>query len=179
VLDRALKKVVVPRQLGNDRRAEYLLDTNVFNRLVDMGVDPAAVVRAGALYVTHIQHDELQATRRSERAAALLEMLSVVKCERVPTAAAVWNVSNWGEAQYGDADGGYSRMLDSLNRRNSNKRNNAQDVLTAITALKRGLILVTDDADLADVFREFGDRSMSFSDFAGSFADRAPAGSDS
>ena len=148
----------------------YLLDTVVFNRLVDLDIDPKTVARAGRIYVTHIQGDELQATRRPERAAALLRAFQEVEREQIPTAAAVWNVSKYGEAEWGDADGGYGRMLESLNRRNSSKSNNAQDVLTAITALRRGLTLVTDDADLAAVLREFAGRALSFSEFAACFA---------
>jgi predicted nucleic acid-binding protein len=147
----------------------YLLDTNVFNRLVDENIDPQTVARAGTIYVTHIQGDELRATRNPERAAALLRAFHEVEREQVPTAAAVWSVSKYGEAEWGAAGGGYSRMLESLNRRNSSKPNNIQDVLTAITSLKRGLILVTDDADLAAVLREFSGRAVSFSEFAACF----------
>ena len=40
-------------------------------------------------------------------------------------------------------------MLESLNRRNGGKANSAQDILTAVSAHQRGLVLVTDDLDLA------------------------------
>jgi len=40
-------------------------------------------------------------------------------------------------------------MLESLNRRNGGKANSAQDILTAVRAHQRGLVLVTDDLDLA------------------------------
>jgi hypothetical protein len=40
-------------------------------------------------------------------------------------------------------------MLESLNRRNGGKANSAQDILTAVRAHQRRLVLVTDDLDLA------------------------------
>ena len=40
-------------------------------------------------------------------------------------------------------------MLESLNRRNVGKANSAQDILTAVRAHQCGLVLVTDDLDLA------------------------------
>jgi predicted nucleic acid-binding protein len=74
-------------------------------------------------------------------------------------------VSEWGEAEWGDAGGLYGQMLGSLNQRNKAKENNAHDVLIALTALKRGQTLVTDDRDLADVLREHGGEAITFADF--------------
>lgn len=47
-------------------------------------------------------------------------------------------------------------MLAALNSRNKGKKNNAQDVLIAETALLNQLALVTADADLAEVMKMFG-----------------------
>jgi predicted nuclease of predicted toxin-antitoxin system len=48
---------------------------------------------------------------------------------------------------------------------NRSKKNNVQDVLIAVTALRRGYTLVTDDEDLASVLREFGGAVESFGEF--------------
>ncbi len=40
-------------------------------------------------------------------------------------------------------------MLESLNPRNGGKANSAQDILKTVRAHQRGLVLVTDDLDLA------------------------------
>jgi hypothetical protein len=143
----------------------YLLATNVFNRLVDSNIDPPSLRAKGKLYVMHVQGDELHATRNRERAGQLLKMFEAVEREQIPTAAAVWDVSKWNEAEWGDARGLYGVMLERLNRMNTNKANNAQDVLTALTALKRGLRLVTDDRDLTTVMREHGGSALSFDEF--------------
>ena len=143
----------------------YMLDTNAFNRALDSGLEPSVLSRRGPLFVTHIQLNELQATKNTDRLRQLLAVFTDVEQETVPTAAAVWGVSEWGGSEYGSAGGSYDAMLKSLNGRNGNKKSNAQDVLIAVTALKRGYTLVTDDYDLASVLREFDGVVETFGEF--------------
>ena len=143
----------------------FMLDTNAFNRALDSGIDPSSLARRGPLFVTHIQFNELQATARTERLHQLLAFFASVDQEKIPTAAAVWNVSEWGGAEWGSAGGHYDAMLASLNRRNANKKNNVQDILIAITASKHRYTLVTDDGDLASMLLEFGGTTETFEEF--------------
>ena len=39
---------------------DYLLDTNAFNRSLDLNIDPSTITRRGAVFVTHIQVNELE-----------------------------------------------------------------------------------------------------------------------
>lgn len=144
----------------------FMLDTNAFNRALDSGVDPLRLSKRGRLYVTHVQLNELQATKQSERLNQLLRVFEAVEQESIPTSAAVWDISEWGRAEWGDADGGYDALLKRLDELNGGKNNNAQDVLIAVTALKRNLILVTDDEDLTTVLKEFGGSAVSFEEFS-------------
>jgi predicted nucleic acid-binding protein len=144
---------------------DYLLDTNAFNRSLDLNIDPSTITRRGAVFVTHIQVNELSATRRTDRQLALLEILQKIDPARVPTSAAVWNLSEWGGAEWGDANGLYQPLLAALNERNGAKSNNPQDALIGVTAISRGLTLVTNDADLAATVREMGGDVMSFEAF--------------
>ncbi len=148
------------------RLAMFMLDTNAFNRALDIGVDPARLSRRGPLYVTHVQLNELQATKRTERLDQLLRVFEAVEQEAVPTSAAVWDISEWGAAEWGDAGGSYDEMLSRLNQLNGGKKNNAQDILIAVTALKRKFTLITDDEDLAAVLKEFGGSVESFEEFS-------------
>ncbi|MEO6697529.1 MAG: PIN domain-containing protein, partial [Gammaproteobacteria bacterium] len=140
----------------------FMLDTNVFNRALDEAVDPASLSSCGRFFVTHVQLNELRATRSSDRLEQLLRVFNAVDQERVPTAAAVWGVSEWGGAEYGDTDGAYGTMIESLNARNGSKENNARDILIAVTALKRGYTLVTNDRDLAAVLKESCGKTITF-----------------
>jgi len=143
----------------------FMLDTNAFNRALDSDIDPKLLSCRGPLLVTHIQLNELQATRRIERLNQLLTVFSSVDQETIPTAAAVWGVSEWGGAEYGSAGGVYDEMLASLNKKNGNKNNNAQDILIAVTAYKRDFTFVTDDGDLSIVLREIGGVAETFEEF--------------
>ena len=140
----------------------FMLDTNAFNRALDGAVNPASLSSCGRLFVTHVQLNELLATRSSERLEQLLSVFNAVDQERVPTTAAVWGVSEWGGAEYGDSDGAYGTMIESLNSRNGSKENNTRDILIAVTALKRGYTLVTNDRDLAAVLKESGGKTITF-----------------
>lgn len=143
----------------------FLLDTNIFNRVVDLGVDPGALRAKGPIFVTHVQRDELAATRGSDRAAELLAAFDAVEQERVATAAAVWGVSPFGEAEFGHGNGMFQPMMASLAQKNGGKRNNVQDILLAVTAYARGLTLVSEDVDLRAVMVEHGGASISFDEF--------------
>jgi predicted nucleic acid-binding protein len=144
---------------------EYLLDTNAINAALDQNIQPGRITSRGAVFVTHIQVNELQASKRSERQRALLEALSAIDPAKVSTSAAVWNVSELGGAEWGDANGLYQPLLAALNARNGGKRNNAQDALIGVTAIARGMILVTNDADLAEAVRGLGGAAVSFENF--------------
>ena len=77
----------------------FMLDTNAFNRALDIGVDPARLSRRDpVLYVTHVQLNELQATKRTERLDQLLRVFEAVEQEAVPTSAAVWDISGVGSS---------------------------------------------------------------------------------
>ena len=134
----------------------YMLDTTVFNHLLNENTEPSSVPNHLRLFVTHVQLNEIQNTRSPDRRQALLTMFTVVDSTRVPTASAVWGVSEWGEAEWGTEDGLFESLLVKLNEKNKSKNNNARDVLIAETAIRRSLVLVTDDGDLAEVVRDTG-----------------------
>jgi hypothetical protein len=98
---------------------------------------------------THARQCFGEEMRRShpsfERTEALLKVLADIEPEKVPTSAAVWNVSRWNESTYGDSNGLYQPMLAALNVRNGGKANNVMDTLIGGTAIARGLTLVTND----------------------------------
>ena len=142
-----------------------MFDTNAFNRLLDSGQDPAAVAYGRDLFATHIQLRELSATKNLARAQALATVFHETPQEVIPTAAAIWDVSEYCGAEYGDADGAYPDLLQRLNAANGGKDNNCHDALIGVTALKRKLTLVTNDRDLARAIREMGGTPVTFEDF--------------
>ncbi len=156
-----------------------MFDTVVFNRILDGALDIGAFVGKARFYATHIQLDEINATSTLQRRQALLEVfnriierkvptesfaLDVSRLDEarlgggniVPTESAVWNVSAWGQAKWGEADGLYTAFKAELDTLNKSKPNNVQDTLIAETAIINRFDLVTDDVDLCTVTKKFG-----------------------
>ena len=137
----------------------YMLDTNVFNRVLRDNADPARLPKP--TFVTHIQRDELSATKDSLKREALLKVLDDAEADSIATASAAWDVSNWDESEWGSNDGVWESMLAALNQLNKGRKNNTQDILIAETAIRKGHILVTDDAHLAAVTQQLHGQVMS------------------
>lgn len=133
----------------------YMLDTTVFNRLLDGSISADRVHGRGLLYATHVQLDELTATRNERRCQQLLDMFREVAPIRLPTSSLVFDISRWDESEWGADDGVYENMLAALDEREL-KDNNPRDILIAETAYRHTFGLVTDDGNLLKVVRSFG-----------------------
>jgi len=139
----------------------YLLDTVVFNRLIDDKLPPE-FFKGSRLYITHIQRDELLRTPNVERRERLLKAVNVLNPNQVPTSSFLLGVSQLDAAILNDDgsiyDGMISRIrrLDSHDGKNPKFPNPEADALIAETAIKNGLTLVTLDQNLATVTMEFG-----------------------
>ena len=142
-----------------------MFDTNVFNHIVRDDVDVGSLPAKQRLFVTHVQHNELQATRNDAKREELLAVFASISAKKVPTETALWGESEWGGANFSDGSGPFSAMLDALNKRNGSKQNNHRDVLIGETALLNTHYLVTDDRDLAETVREFGGKTMTLQEF--------------
>jgi predicted nucleic acid-binding protein len=140
----------------------YLLDTNLFNAALD-GKISLEELRGLSLFATHVQADELRNTKNSERAERLLVALKEIAPNRILTRSAVYDVNRYDEARYSDDDGVFEKMLARLKQLDVEQgkkprdwANQPRDILTAETAIKDGLTLVTNDANLRRVTTEFG-----------------------
>ena len=156
----------------------YMLDTNVFNFVLDGKVEVAAL-NGRRLFATHIQHDELSKTKDERRRANLLAVFEALTPEQLPTSSAVagisvaggaaasaggqiptesavWGVSRFGQAKWGANDNIFEGMRGELDSLNKAKRNNSEDILIAETALRNGFVLLTSDRDLMEVCRKYG-----------------------
>jgi len=166
---------------GNVHDAEVLmLDTNVFNHLLDGRIDPESL-RGKRMVATHIQRDELLATgvKDPTRRDALMALFAEFVATRestssavagvsvageahasasgmVPTESSVWGVSVWGAAKWSREDDLFSGMKRDLDRISRRKRNNVKDILIAETAIRNGWTLVTSDVRLAKIASKYG-----------------------
>ncbi len=148
----------------------YILDTNVFNAILkaELALETLSGV---AVFATHIQRDELNATPDPATKAALLAVFKDVSAEQVPTSSAVWGVSSWDESEWDDGDNLFADLLaaikaaDKAKGKNSKSTNQDRDALIAITAIKKKLTLLTRDSGLLQVVRDHGGMAISLDEF--------------
>jgi hypothetical protein len=148
----------------------YLLDTNVFN-VVFKNLLAVEEFRGVPLLVTHVQADELRATRCLATATGLLAVFEQIGPEETPTRSAVWDISKWDKASWPDEDEVFDRMLVRLKaldtasgKKPRDPANQLRDILIAETAVKSGLTLVSDDVNLRCVTTEFGGNAITFAE---------------
>ena len=146
----------MPGPIATNARG-YMLDTVIFNRVQD-GALPFAVLSEMRVYSTHIQRDELESVRNESRRTALLATFAAVDAVQTSTRTAIWGDTPWGESSWSADDGEYEWLLARLRELDGKDRglNQSRDARIAETALKEGLILVTDDKNLARTFQERG-----------------------
>ena len=147
----------------------YILDTNVFNRLAD-GKASFDAFRGLSLAATHVQLDELSATKKPERAEELLRAFEKIDPKMDKTASAFPDVSNWDQSSFSD-DGVAQNMLARLHQLNAaagkthrDPKNPIRDVLIAHTAININATLISDDPQLRQLVSEFGGLAISTSD---------------
>ena len=132
----------------------FMFDTNIFNRILDGSIDPSSLNGKDCI-VTHVQFDEIQATKNEERRAQLEGIFTQITNAQLPIESFVLDVSRLDEAKLSDGVT-YNQLLQRLNELNRSKPNNIQDALIAETALNNKITLVTEDRNLAQVVNEFG-----------------------
>lgn len=142
-----------------------MFDTNIFNRILDGQIDVKTLPNTEPFYVTHIQRNEIENTKNAERREALLRTFHGIDHSQVPTESAYWGISEWGAAKWSDDDGVIEGMIEKLNQKNKNKKNNGLDALIGETAIKNEYTLVTDDNDLREVVMEMGGTVIDFEEF--------------
>ena len=137
---------------------KYMLDTNIFNRLLDGRVDISKLPDKYSFLATAIQLHELKATANSTRRAQLLEIFNQVAPEVVLTESFAFDVpgSGFGEAKWNSDNG--QRVTSLKNALDSWKleSNNLQDALIAEVALVNGFGLITADEGLAKIAQQHG-----------------------
>jgi len=134
-----------------------MLDTNAFNAILDApNIEPSKLSCCGELFVTHVQLDEIHNTRKLERLTPLLAVFKAVAQETVSTTAAVYGVSRYGMAEWGNAKGDYDKILLLLKQKDGKSRRNTKDALIGVTALNRQYTLVTNDPRLLATIVEMG-----------------------
>jgi predicted nucleic acid-binding protein len=142
----------------------YMLDTNVFNGLLDGKALPASFA-SQRLLVTGIQAAELRATGKPERRAALLAVYEESRPTSLLASSFAFDIegAGFGQAYWNDGSGNVEKMLarlQQLDPRKKSRSNQVRDILIAETAIKHRATLVSGDSNLRKVVSEFGGHAI-------------------
>ncbi len=133
----------------------YVLDTNVFNRVCDGRARLPELRKDDRYFATHIQLDELRATKDNRRRESLIAVFHEIDPANLPTASFAADVSRLGLARVGD--GALCLQIKArLDAASAGKPNNLQDALIGEAAIEAGLVLVTEDGHLRDAICDLG-----------------------
>ena len=140
---------------------KYMLDTVIFNKLLDDILSMQNLPSGEGYVATHVQWDELSATKNEKRRAGLLKQFATVSAERHPTSSFAFDISRFDLAEWGSGDL-FNQLKTALDAKNGRKTNNPKDALIAETSIVKGFPLVTCDYDLAEVAKAFGGTVIHF-----------------
>ena len=129
-----------------------VLDTVIYNRAVEhpqFGKNLRFACQLGYLKLvsTHVQRDQLLATPDAKKREALLAIFDATSPELAPTAAMIWNVSKWDQAEFPD-EVRIEFFRKTLGETSEGHVGHASDALLAVTAFARADMFVTDDPGL-------------------------------
>lgn len=141
----------------------YLLDTNIFNQLVDDRISFADLPSNGPFFATYLQMQEIGNTKRQERREVLQSKFQEINPQTVPVETSLWGVTPFGEGKYGGGSDLFKSLLVELDAKNNAKKNNYADVLIAEVTIVNGHTLITADQDLADLVESRNGKLKRFS----------------
>ena len=134
---------------------QYMVDTNIFDWLIDGTLSTENFPKDTHFVATHIQHGELNETRDSARKRQLLDRFETLVDSTVPTESTVLGTSKLGSCKLG-SETLFNQLKASLDSLTSKKRNNSADVLIAEAAIANGHTLITADQHLRIVAERYG-----------------------
>lgn len=140
---------------------KLILDTNIFNWILDNKIQISDFPENSEFFVTNIQVGELQKTPDSNRKSELKKVFQVIEASYLPTETFVLGYAHLDSVKIGDG-AIYIQILEDLNS-GKKKNSNICDALISEVAIINKLELVTKDGFLRKVHLKHG--GMLFDNF--------------
>ena len=138
----------------------YILDTCIFNKLVDGIISFSDLPNDGQFFITHIQLDELKKTSDPERKDVLIgKFKEIAPKETFPCFIPDVTRIDASVAGIGDL---CTRLRSALDKKNCGKSNNINDAAIAEVAIREGITLITSDEAFAKVTEDYGGEVIFF-----------------
>lgn len=134
----------------------YMLDTNIFNRLVEGRLEISDLPSDDEFFATSIQIQELNATSNEHQRATLIGKFSEISPKIDAIKTSLWGYASFGESAWGAEGDHYEKIKAELDFLNKNKPSNAADALIGEVSISNHHTLVTTDQYLADVVQRYG-----------------------
>lgn len=125
----------------------YLLDTNVYDYILDNAVSAELVSRCGSVFITNVQISEIHNISNETRKEALLKLVHQIRPEKLQLRSEIWlDDLRWDDDQVwiDDVSDDCVQLLGNASRNIPWK-----DALIAEVAMHDGLFLVTRDQRFA------------------------------
>jgi hypothetical protein len=144
---------------------DVMLDTNIFDMVLSGAFDVNSL-GAITIFATHVQHDEIAAIPDLLKRKKLQLVFQRTVQNIVPTNMAVWDVSRFDQSSYGtDTQNAlFEKMRSELvakDKKSKNQaKNQARDILIAVTAIANDFAFYTSDYALSEVVNLNGGHAL-------------------
>lgn len=140
-------------------RIRVMFDNDILNKIVEGKIDIDRIIKSNKFefYATHIQTDQVSRCPDNEKRALLTLNLTKLSPIVLPTESFVLGKSRLGEAKLGD--GG---TLEKIRKENLK---HTEDALIGEVAIKKGILLVTNDKTLKSRVNANGGRAINLEEF--------------
>lgn len=141
----------------------YMLDTNIFNRLVEGRLAIRDLPSDDEFFATSIQIQELNQTKDDIHREALNARFSELGPTLDQIKTTLWDFSGWGEGGWSAVGEYFEKIRSELDSLNKKKKSNTADALIGEVSLSNHHMLITTDKDLATVVEKMGGKVLQIS----------------
>ncbi len=134
----------------------FLLDTNVFNHLVDGKIKLEEIPTEYPIFITYIQKKELDKCDDIIRRQDLMTYLKILTDHEATVETFLAGIAEVGHTSVGNGKI-YEEILKILNKKKKRKNDaNVNDALLGEVAIKNSFVLITNDKDLKKAVASLG-----------------------
>lgn len=142
-------------------KIRVMFDNDILNKVVEGQIDIDKIIRSGKFefYATHIQSDQVSRCPDEKKRAMLVLNLTKMSPIILPTESFIEGTSKLGEAKLGDG-----KIMEDLRKEN---QKHTEDALIGEVAIKKGILLVTNDKLLKSRVNTNAGRAINLDEFRG------------
>ena len=141
-------------------RIRIMFDNDILNKIVEGQLDLNKIKNSNKFefYATHIQTDQASKCGDEDKRAMLTLNLTKLSPIIIPTESGIFGISRWGEFKWTGNDS----KIEDLRQGNNQ---HTEDALIGETAIKNGLLLVTNDKTLKSRVNSNSGRAVNLEEF--------------